>query len=158
MPCSVPLTWRKTVQSSEKNRTSQMDPNRSKNKINSEPVCDGAPSVVCHLEKLMTEFIKHKKVIKGKPCTERFRLTTYHAQFSSSSTVRRSPSIICLDKDVFPESRCWCCWCRRKYDFFLLSSHRFSRSFHFLPPSFLSSVRNTRRKIKLSSTHGFCHT
>lgn len=42
-------------------------------------------SVVCHLEKLMMEFIKHKKVIKR--CTKRFRLTTYHAQFLSSSFV-----------------------------------------------------------------------
>lgn len=73
---------------------------------------------LCHLEKLMTEFIKHKKVIKSSNMKHSIPdLRLNHAP------LLRHP-LVCLDKDVFPVL-CWCGWKIWNFLLLLLSSHRF---------------------------------
>lgn len=69
--------------------------------------------LVCHLEKLTTEFIKHEKGSKKKCRENRFRLRFHHAQFQFSRRTNFHPRFppqlppFVWIKMYFPES-CWC--------------------------------------------------
>lgn len=118
-------------------------------------------SVVCHLEKLMTKFIKHKKVIKKKCYMKRFRLTFYHAQFFSIQfffAVSLCVVVAFVWIKMYFRVSLHCCWCRQKIWFFIIIAQIFTLVLFFptslsLPSSSWTRwwKRRKRKKIKLSS-------